>query len=507
MLAAADYDALRAEQASRRSANDPIALGIGIAVYVEITAGAPGSEFGAVELLEGGRLRVRTGTTPFGQGHDTTWAMVVAERTGVPIENIEVIHGDTDQVRSGGLTVGSRSVQIGGAAIDTASGTLVDLARERAADVLECAVDDVVLDIDRSVFHVAGTPAKVVDWAQLAASEGEALQAECDFTPVMPTFPFGAHLAVVEVDTETGDTRLRRLVAVDDAGKILNPLLAEGQVHGGIAQGVAQALFEAVRYSDDGQPQTTNFADYLVISADRAALVRGRAHGDAHVRQPARRQGSRRVRHDRCDPGGVQRGDRRRRASRHPPPRDAAHARVPLDGITKRSLRYAPTNDTGVIDLSTQSSTKPSKGGAVSHLVLNVRDIEASHHFYTELLGFEQCAELKHTMVMRFYRGNESHHHDFALGAGERPRLDGCARPVVDGAQARGCEPHRHRLPRPRDLAERARALEGERRRVHRARQPRHDALRLHRRSRRLRHRGALRRALRDVVVATSMRR
>ena len=267
VLAAADYDALRAEQARRRAANDPVALGIGLAVYVEITAGAPGSEFGAVELLDGGRIRVRSGSTPFGQGHDTTWAMVVSERTGVPIDHIEVVHGDTDQVQRGGLTVGSRSVQIGGAAIDTATGTLVDLARERAADVLECAADDVVLDTERGVFHVAGTPAKVVDWAQLAGADGEALQAECDFTPVMPTFPFGAHLAVVEVDTETGHTRLTRLVALDDAGKLLNPLLAEGQVHGGIAQGVAQALFEAVRYSDDGQPQTTNFADYLVISA------------------------------------------------------------------------------------------------------------------------------------------------------------------------------------------------------------------------------------------------
>ena len=267
VLAAAGYDDLRTEQARRRAANDPIALGIGIAVYVEITAGAPGSEFGSVELLEGGRLRVRSGATPFGQGHDTTWAMVVSERTGVPIEHIEVVHGDTDQVRSGGLTVGSRSVQIGGAAIDTATATLVDLARERAADLLECAVDDVVVDVERAVFHVAGTPARTVDWGAIAASEGEMLSAESDFTPVMPTFPFGAHLAVVEVDTETGHTRLTRLVALDDAGKLINPLLAEGQVHGGIAQGVAQALFEAVRYSDDGQPQTTNFADYLVISA------------------------------------------------------------------------------------------------------------------------------------------------------------------------------------------------------------------------------------------------
>ena len=267
VLAAAKYDDLRAEQARRRAANDPVALGIGLAVYVEITAGAPGSEFGAVELLDDGRLRVRSGSTPFGQGHDTTWAMVVSERTGVPIDRIEVIHGDTDEVRSGGLTVGSRSVQIGGAAIDTATVSLVDLARERAADVLECATDDVVLDAERGVFHVAGTPVRTVDWGAVAATEGDPLHAECDFTPVMPTFPFGAHVAVVEVDTETGDTRLRQLVAVDDAGKILNPLLAEGQVHGGIAQGVAQALFESVRYSDDGQPQTTNFADYLVISA------------------------------------------------------------------------------------------------------------------------------------------------------------------------------------------------------------------------------------------------
>ena len=267
VVKAAAYDELRAEQARRRAAGDAIAMGIGIAVYVEITAGAPGSEFGAVELLDGGRLRVRTGTTPFGQGHDTTWAMVVSERTGVPIDEIEVIHGDTDEVRAGGLTVGSRSVQIGGAAIDTATASLVDLARARAADLLECAVDDVVLDTDRSVFHVTGTPARTIDWGAVAAAPGDALMAECDFTPVMPTFPFGAHLAVVEVDTETGHTRLTRLVAVDDAGKILNPLLAEGQVHGGIAQGVAQALFEAVRYSDEGQPQTTNFADYLVISA------------------------------------------------------------------------------------------------------------------------------------------------------------------------------------------------------------------------------------------------
>jgi carbon-monoxide dehydrogenase large subunit len=266
VLEAAGYEELRAEQAARRAAGDRVALGIGIGVYVEITAGAPGSEFGAVELLDTGRLRVRSGATPIGQGHDTTWAMIVADRTGVPIEDIEVVHGDTDEVRSGGLTVGSRSVQIGGTAIASATAKLVDAARERAADLLEAATADVVLDDTTGRFHVAGTPARDVGWADLGAN-GDVLAAETDHTPMMPTFPFGAHVAVVEIDVETGQARLRRLVAVDDAGTILNPLLAEGQVHGGIAQGVAQALQEEVFYDSDGQPRTTNFADYAVISA------------------------------------------------------------------------------------------------------------------------------------------------------------------------------------------------------------------------------------------------
>jgi carbon-monoxide dehydrogenase large subunit len=191
--------------------------------------------------------------------------MIVADRTGVPIEHIEVVHGDTDEVRSGGLTVGSRSVQLAGAAIAGASAKLVDLARQRAADLLEAATADIVLDDGAGRFHVVGTPRRSVGWADLS-DEGP-LAADSDYTAVMPTFPFGAHVAVVEVDTETGRVRLRQLVAVDDAGRILNPLLAEGQVHGGIAQGVAQVLLEAIHYDDDGQPKTTNFADYAVISA------------------------------------------------------------------------------------------------------------------------------------------------------------------------------------------------------------------------------------------------
>ena len=268
-LRASGYDDLRREQARRRTANDPVALGIGVSVYVEITAGVGGSEFGSVELLEGGRARVRSGATAIGQGHDTTWSMIVADRTGIAVERIEVVHGDTDEVRSGGLTVGSRSVQLGGAAIAEASAIFLDRARDRAAQLLEAAADDIVFDLAAGAFHVAGTPARSVDWAALAAGSlaGEPLAAESDFAAPMPTFPFGAHVAVVEVDTETGATKLLRLIAVDDAGRLLNPLIAEGQVHGGIAQGVAQVLLEAMQYDDRGQPKTTNFADYLVISA------------------------------------------------------------------------------------------------------------------------------------------------------------------------------------------------------------------------------------------------
>jgi aerobic carbon-monoxide dehydrogenase large subunit len=270
-LDAAGYAELRAEQAARRANGDHVVLGIGLAVYVEITSGVGGSEYGEVELLDDGRLRVRTGCTPYGQGHVTTWSMIVSDRTGVPIDQIEVIHGDTDEIRSGGLTVGSRSVQLGGSAIAAASTKLIDQAKHRVAEMLEAAADDVVLDVDAGMFSIAGTPSRAVSWADVsaatAAADAQPLSGDHDFTAPMPTFPFGAHVAVVEVDTDTGSVRLVRLIAVDDAGTLLNPLLAAGQVHGGIAQGVAQALMEEIIFDEDGTPKTTNFADYPVISA------------------------------------------------------------------------------------------------------------------------------------------------------------------------------------------------------------------------------------------------
>jgi carbon-monoxide dehydrogenase large subunit len=268
VLEAAGYDELRAEQARRRETGEGRLLGIGLATYVEVTGPGGGSEFGSVQLLPDGRFRLVTGTTPYGQGHVTTWAMLAADRLGVSMDRIDVVHGDTDVVPSGSITGGSRSVQIAGSAVADASERLVEAAREAAAEVLEAAAADVVLDTGRGEFHVAGTPSLGVGWERLAEVRGaEPLAGVAELTQEGSTFPFGTHLAVVEVDADTGAVELVRFVAVDDAGTIINPLLAHGQVHGGIAQGVAQALMEEVRFDEDGNPLTASFADYAVISA------------------------------------------------------------------------------------------------------------------------------------------------------------------------------------------------------------------------------------------------
>ena len=267
-LAAAGYAELRAEQAARRARRETRVLGIGLSCYVEITAMPGGDEFGSVELLGDGRVRVVTGSTPYGQGHQTSWAMLVSERTGIPLDRIEVRYGDTDEVPRGEVTGGSRSLQIAGAAVYDASARLVDLARDRAAELLEAAAADIVLDVDTARFHVMGAPAVSLGWEEIAAADADTtLIALSEFVAPGPTFPFGAHIAVVEVDTETGRVELLRLIACDDAGRILNPLIVDGQVHGGLAQGVAQALFEEVRFDEDGNPLTATFIDYAIPSA------------------------------------------------------------------------------------------------------------------------------------------------------------------------------------------------------------------------------------------------
>ncbi|MCU1426233.1 MAG: putative oxidoreductase molybdopterin-binding subunit, partial [Actinomycetia bacterium] len=272
VLAAAGYDDLRAEQARRREQGDGTLLGIGLSSYVEITNGGGEGEYGSVEVLADGRAIVRTGTSPHGQGHATVFAMLASDVTGIPMDRIEVRHGDTDDVPRGNGTGGSRSLQAGGSAVQGAAEELVRLARDLAADLLEANPDDIVLDRDQGHFNVVGTPAVSRSWADVGAEfvrrPGNAtLQAAYDFEPPAGTFPFGSHVAVVEVDRDTGAVTLVRLIACDDAGRIMNPLVVDGQVHGGVAQGAAQALWEEVRFDDDGNPLTANFMDYAFPSA------------------------------------------------------------------------------------------------------------------------------------------------------------------------------------------------------------------------------------------------
>jgi len=268
-LEAADYAGWRKIQAERRASGATKQIGIGVSVYVEITGGVGTGEAAKVEVLDNGNAVIYTGTSPHGQGHDTAWSMLVTEQTGIPIDKIKLVWGDTDLTPVGSGTMGSRSLQQGGNAVFKVSGDLVEKAKSVAARLLEANEGDIVLDKDKGVFHVAGTPAVSKTWADIAVAEkpngGLSLE---EFVGVpSPTFPFGSHVAIVEVDIETGKVTHIAHTACDDAGKVLNPMLLEGQIHGGVAQGVAQALLEEVRYDQDGNPITSNLADYAFISA------------------------------------------------------------------------------------------------------------------------------------------------------------------------------------------------------------------------------------------------
>jgi carbon-monoxide dehydrogenase large subunit len=249
-------------------ANEPVELGIVFHVSDEVTGGPyAGNEVAKVEITPDGGAKVYTGTSPHGQGHVTSWSMLASEQLGIPMERIEVIHGDTDLVPVGQGTMATRSLQLGGSAVHQASVELVELARQKAADLLEANPDDIVLDKVDGRFHVAGTPSAGRSWAEIAEQTDAPLVVDTTFQAASSTFPFGAHVAVVEVDTETGKVTVKRVITVDDAGVLLNPMIVEGQRHGGIAQGVGQALCEEMVYDPDGNPVTSNFADYTFISA------------------------------------------------------------------------------------------------------------------------------------------------------------------------------------------------------------------------------------------------
>ncbi|MFN3215623.1 MAG: xanthine dehydrogenase family protein molybdopterin-binding subunit [Acidimicrobiales bacterium] len=276
----AGYDDLRAEQAARRARGDRKALGIGVASYVEVTSGGGGSEYASVEIHPDGTATMRAGTSAHGQGHQTSFAMLVSERTGIPVEAIELVQSDTDLVRTGGGTGGSRSLQLGGSAVQRATDAMITKARSLAAHLLEASIDDIVVDPETATVGVAGVPARALSWPELAAAAAEApegvvdhddgtvgLAAQLDFEQADGTFPFGTHISMVEVDLDTGKVDMIRHVAVDDAGTVINELIYEGQQQGGIAQGAAQALYEQVVYDADGNPLTANLMDYAIVSA------------------------------------------------------------------------------------------------------------------------------------------------------------------------------------------------------------------------------------------------
>jgi carbon-monoxide dehydrogenase large subunit len=269
VLAAAGYPELRQEQERRRANGDVKQLGIGLSTYVEITAAdAAVGETAKLEVADDGTATVYTGSSPHGQGHHTAWAMLVQDELGIPMDQVTVIHGDTDLIPVGVGTHASRSLQLGGSAVHKAAVEVKDEARRQAADMLEAAEADVVLDTVTGLWQVRGDPDTSLSWGQVAGhTSGGSLIADVRFTADLPTFPFGAHVSVVEVDTETGQVTLLRHVTVDDAGPVLNPVLAEGQRHGGIAQGAAQALLEEVLYDADGNPLTSTLADYAAITA------------------------------------------------------------------------------------------------------------------------------------------------------------------------------------------------------------------------------------------------
>jgi carbon-monoxide dehydrogenase large subunit len=272
----AGYDELRKDQRERRERGDVKQLGIGVSVYVEITAGGQFQEFGSVEVNPDGTVTATVGTSSHGQGHETSFSMIVAELLGVPMESVRIVQSDTALVPRGQGTGGSRSLQIGGSALYRASEGVLEKAKQLAAHLLEANVDDIVLGDDGRL-GVAGVPASALSWGELAVAANDrsripdgmepGLAVAMDFNQGEATFPFGAHIGVVEVDTDTGRVQLIRHIAVDDCGRVLNPLITGGQQHGGVAQGAAQALFEGVVFDEDGNPLTGNLMDYAVPSA------------------------------------------------------------------------------------------------------------------------------------------------------------------------------------------------------------------------------------------------
>jgi carbon-monoxide dehydrogenase large subunit len=267
-----DYSELRRKQRLARE-NDSRLIGIGISTYVEICGFGPW-ESGAVRVMPDGKVTVLTGSSPQGQGHETTWAQICAEVLQVPMEDVDVKHGDTAIVQRGIGTFGSRSVPVGASAVHESSEIVRQGAREIAANLMEAAPADIILE--KGAFQVVGSPQSSLNWEQIvsaAYAEGadpswrELLTADLDYKPKGETYPFGVHICIVEINSDTGQVEIVRFLTVDDCGHVINPLLAQGQVHGGLAQGIGQALYEEAVYAADGTLTTGTLLDYAIPKA------------------------------------------------------------------------------------------------------------------------------------------------------------------------------------------------------------------------------------------------
>ncbi|MFD5657536.1 xanthine dehydrogenase family protein molybdopterin-binding subunit [Streptomyces hirsutus] len=301
-LALFGYDDLRAEQQKRNERGDTVRLGIGVSTYTEMCGlapsrvlrdlryGAGGWEAASIRMLPTGKVEVVTGTSPHGQGHVTSWSQIAADVLGVPFEDIEVVHGDTRAAPQGMDTYGSRSLVVGGSAVHRAAEKVVEKARKVAAHLLEANEND--LDFTDGVFTVKGSPEARKTIQEIAfetftshdVPDGmePTINAEHLVDPENFSYPHGTHLCAVEVDTETGRTRIRSYVCVDDVGRVINPVIVEGQVHGGLAQGIAQALYEEAVYDDEGNLVTGTMADYLVpVAGDLPEFVTERTETPA----------------------------------------------------------------------------------------------------------------------------------------------------------------------------------------------------------------------------------
>jgi len=276
VLQLARYPELRTEQAARRANGDVMQLGIGIGSYNHRTCGG-GGESAIVRINADGSATVVTGTTSQGQGHESTWRKIASGELGIATHLIDVVEGVTDEIASGVGAVGSRSLQTAGLAIHEASADVVSQARALAAQMLEAAAADIVLDREIAAFHVAGTPSRSLTWVDVAAEmAARHEQLSCDHVynnDGKDVYPSGCHVAVVEVDTETGAWHLAKYFAVDDAGVRVDNDVVEGQLRGGIALGIAQVLGEEMIYDSSGTPLTANFLDYNVASIDQFCQI------------------------------------------------------------------------------------------------------------------------------------------------------------------------------------------------------------------------------------------